>query len=104
MNYIPSKLYSVGGGTKNTIWSQTTSDIIGLNQILRKTTLGASYGDAFLAAYAKGDLNKEDINTWNAVDREIIAQSENLDIYNKGYKYFRKLYESTKDLMKEMDE
>lgn len=104
LNYVPSKLYSVGGGTKNKIWSQTTSDIIGLNQILRKTTLGASYGDAFLAAYAKGDLNKEDINTWNAVDYKIIAQSENLDIYNKGYKYFRKLYESTKDLMKEMDE
>lgn len=103
LNYVPRKLYSVGGGTKNKIWSQTTSDIIGLNQILRKTTLGASYGDAFLAAHACGDLKKDDINNWNAVDYEIEAKTDNLNIYSKGYKNFRKLYESTKDLMKEMD-
>jgi len=104
LNYVPSKLYSVGGGTKNKIWSQTTSDIIGLNQILRKTTLGASYGDAFLAAHACGDLKKDDINNWNAVDYEIEAKTNDQDIYSKGYKNFRKLYESTKDLMKEMDD
>ena len=38
MNNLPKKLYSVGGGTKNKIWSQTTSDIIGINQIIRKNT------------------------------------------------------------------
>jgi len=104
LNYVPSKLYSVGGGTKNKIWSQTTSDIIGLNQILRKTTLGASYGDAFLAAYACGDLKKDDINNWNGIDYEIEAKNDNNIIYSKGYKNFRKLYENTKNLMKEMDD
>ena len=104
LNYIPKKLYSVGGGTKNKIWSQTTSDIIGLNQILRKTTLGASYGDAFLAAYACGDLKKDDINNWNGIDYEIEAKNDNNNIYSKGYKNFRKLYENTKNLMKEMDD
>ena len=104
LNYIPKKLYSVGGGTKNKIWSQTTSDIIGLNQILRKTTLGASYGDAFLAAYACGDLKKDDINNWNGIDYEIEAKNNNNNIYSKGYKNFRKLYENTKNLMKEMDD
>ncbi len=38
-----------------------------------------------------------------AVDYEIEAKTDNLNIYSKGYKNFRKLYESTKDLMKEMD-
>ena len=104
LNYIPKNLYSVGGGTKNKIWSQTTSDIIGLNQILRKTTLGASYGDAFLAAYACGDLKKDDINNWNGIDYEIEAKNDNNNIYSKGYKNFRKLYENTKNLMKEMDD
>ena len=104
LNYIPKNLYSVRGGTKNKIWSQTTSDIIGLNQILRKTTLGASYGDAFLAAYACGDLKKDDLNNWNGVDYEIEAKNDNNNIYSKGYKNFRKLYENTKNLMKEMDD
>ena len=102
MKNLPKSLYSVGGGTKNTIWSKTTSDIIGLNQILRKKTFGASYGDAFLAAYSIGDLNKEDINKWNPVDYEIIFSEENNQIYQKGYNNFRRLYESTKDLMKDM--
>ena len=39
LNATPEKIYSVGGGTKNTIWSQTTSDVSGLNQILRKKTI-----------------------------------------------------------------
>ena len=59
LNNMPNNLYSVGGGTKNALWSQTTSDVIGLNQILRKTTFGASYGDAFLSALACGDVKIE---------------------------------------------
>tara|TARA_B110000438_G_scaffold303185_1_gene363602 strand:- start:798 stop:2300 length:1503 start_codon:yes stop_codon:yes gene_type:complete len=103
MNNLPKKLYSVGGGTKNKIWSQTTSDIIGLDQILRKTTFGASYGDAFMAAYTIGDLKKDDINKWNPIDHEIIVNNSSKDVYDKGYKFFRKLYDNTKDIMKEMD-
>ena len=103
LNATPEKIYSVGGGTKNTIWSQTTSDVSGLNQILRKKTIGASYGDAFLSACTIGELKKEDINKWNELEYEIIADSKNKEIYNKGYKLFRDLYENTKDLMKRID-
>ena len=103
LNATPEKIYSVGGGTKNTIWSQTTSDVSGLNQILRKKTIGASYGDAFLSACTIGELKKEDINKWNELEYEIIADSNNKEIYNKGYKLFRDLYENTKDLMKRID-
>ena len=95
-------MYSVGGGTKNKLWSQTTSDIIGVNQIIRQKTIGASYGDAFLGALSIGDVERNNINEWNKIDFEIKAKKNN--IYDKGYKYFRKLYENTKDLMREMDE
>ena len=101
LNNLPKNLYSVGGGTKNILWSQTTSDVIGLKQILRKKTFGASYGDAFLSALACGDVNKEDINLWNSIDSEIISNKK--DEYEKGYKFFRRLYEQTKDIMKDMD-
>ena len=102
LSSLPKKLYSVGGGTKNKLWSQTTSDIIGINQIIRQKTIGASYGDAFLAALAIGDVKRNDINQWNKIDFEIKANKN--PVYDKGYKYFRKLYEKTKDLMQEMDE
>lgn len=101
INIYPKNLYSVGGGTKNKLWSQTTSDIINQNQILRKITFGASYGDAFLSALSIGDVNLKDINNWNKIDTTIKPHSN--EIYEKGYKNFRKLYEQTKLLMKEMD-
>ena len=104
LNATPEKIYSVGGGTKNTIWSQTTSDVSGLNQILRKKTIGASYGDAFLSACTIGELKKNDINKWNEPEYEIIADIKNKEIYNKGYKLFRDLYENTKDIMKKIDD
>ena len=102
LNNLPKKLYSVGGGIKNKLWSQTTSDITGLKQIIRKKTIGASYGGAFLGALAIGDVTRNDINKWNEVDFEITANKNY--VYVNGYKYFRKLYQNTKDLMKEMNE
>lgn len=101
LDNMPKNLYSVGGGTKNKLWSKTTSDIIGVNQILRKKTIGASYGGAFLGALATGGVKRDDINKWNPIEYEIESSSN--PIYIKGYKNFRKLYENTKDLMKEMD-
>ena len=101
LNNMPKNLFSVGGGTKNKLWSQTTSDVIGLNQILRTTTFGASYGDAFLSALACGDVAKEEINQWNKIDYSITANKK--EEYNKGYKFFRRLYEQTKDIMEDMD-
>ena len=103
LNATPEKIYSVGGGTKNLIWSQTTSDVSGLNQILRKKTIGASYGDAFLSACTIGELKKDDINKWNELEYEIIADKRNRAIYDKGYSLFRDLYENTKDLMKKLN-
>jgi len=97
----PKRLFSVGGGTKNKIWSQTTSDIIGMKQILCKTTIGASYGDAFLASVAVGDNDREEIHNWNPVEYEI--NSTQNKIYEKNYNIFLKLYEQTKYLMKELD-
>ena len=94
-------MFSVGGGIKNQIWSKTTSDITGANQIIRQITIGASYGDAFLAAVAIGDSNRENIHEWNPIEFEI--KSEPNEIYEKGYKIFRRLYEKTKDIMKDMD-
>ena len=77
------------------------SDIIGLEQIIRQKTIGASYGDAFLSALTLGDVKREDINLWNKVDYKISPRKNS--VYEKGYRNFRKLYDNTKDIMKEID-
>jgi xylulokinase len=101
LNNLPKKLYSVGGGTNNKLWSQITSNIIGLEQIIRKKTIGASYGNAFLSALTLGDVKREDIHLWNKIDYKIIPRKNS--VYVKGYRNFRKLYDNTKDIMKEID-
>jgi len=92
----PRRLFAVGGGTRNALWLQATSDISGHDQIVREKTVGASFGDAFLAACAMGDAGPDDIDAWNPVARTVTAQPD--PIYDRMYALFRRLYEQTKDI------
>ena len=98
----PSAIYAAGGGTRNMVWSQATSDISGQTQILRGKTIGASYGDAFIAALAIGDVTRDDIHRWNPVAHQVRPRAELSDLYDRRYKTFRALYEQTSDLMHEV--
>jgi xylulokinase len=95
----PKAILAAGGGTRNRVWSQATSDISGRPQIVREITVGASYGDAFIAALAVGDVRREDIRTWNAVAREIVPDPANAATYERTYRTFRELYPRTRSLL-----
>ena len=96
----PLRLLAVGGGTKNRIWSQATSDVSGIDQILCEKTIGAAYGDAFLAALAIGAAEAGDIAKWNPVTSTI--EAEDAEVYKRQYRLFRRLYEQTKDIAGEL--
>ena len=96
----PRRILAAGGGTKNEVWSQATSDVSGLTQIVREKTVGASYGYAFIAALAIGDAKPTDIRDWNPVAREIVPNASLRPTYEKQYRTFRELYPRTKDLMR----
>jgi xylulokinase len=46
------RVAAVGGGTANELWPQIVSDVTGLEQAVPAVTIGAAYGDAFLAGVA----------------------------------------------------
>ena len=96
----PTRLLAVGGGTKNALWLQATSDITGIDQIVCEKTTGASYGDAFLAAMAVGLVKREDISAWNPVAQAITARPS--VTYDKAHSLFLRLYEQTKDIASEL--
>jgi len=96
----PARVLAVGGGTQNALWLQATSDISGLDQIVSKQSIGASYGDAFLAAMAIGAATKSDIAQWNPPLKTIEAESH--PVHEKNHKLFRRLYEQTKDIAREL--
>jgi xylulokinase len=93
----PRRVFAVGGGTHNPVWLQATSDLCRLDQELRTRRLGASYGDAFLAALAVGDVTEDDIAAWNPGADRIEARPT--DALHRQYRLFRQLYDRTADLM-----
>jgi xylulokinase len=96
----PARLLAVGGGTKNRVWLQATSDISGLDQNLRVETIGASLGDAFLAALAMGEVSPGDIDAWNPQAGRITARPT--PQYARHFDHYKRLYLQTRDIMVEL--
>lgn len=90
-----NKVYAVGGGTKNKVWSQATSDIANVNQIVKRISFGASYGNAYLAGRAIGDFPANIINLWNPDENSITANQTFKETYDEKYKKFIALYNIT---------
>jgi xylulokinase len=98
----PSRIVAVGGGLRNRIWTQATSDVSGLRQEARQISIGASYGDAFLARLAIGGVSKPAIKQWNPAAFTIEPDRHNARVYDKRYATFRQLYPRIRDLMEEL--
>ena len=92
----PSRVLAVGGGTQNAVWMQATSDLAGLPQLVCEKTVGASYGDAFLAAVATGAAMPEEIGRWNRVVRTVEPQPE--PAYARQYPHWKALYRQSRDI------
>ena len=75
---------------------QGESDIGGVPQIVCEKTVGASYGNAFLAACAVGLAQPEDIATWNPV-RETVEPTDH-EAHRRNHDLFKRLYLQTKDI------
>ncbi|MBG1233402.1 FGGY-family carbohydrate kinase [Aestuariivirga litoralis] len=95
-----SHIEAVGGGTNNDVWLQATSDIGGFAQAVRAKTMGASYGDAFLAALGVGAVKASDINEWNKAARNVAPNPAVKPLYDRQHATFRALYERNRDLMR----
>ena len=96
LGHDPRRALAVGGGTRNPLWLQATSDFAGLDQIVSEKTIGASYGDAFLAALSIGAVNPGVIARWNPPARQVASQGGAQ--HARHYDLFRKLYTQTKDI------
>lgn len=92
----PARIRAVGGGTKNAVWVRATSDIGHAAQEVCDKTIGASYGDAFLAALAIGAVAPEAIHRWNPVARTV--PPEPVAAYDRQYPLWKALYAQTRDL------
>ena len=93
---VPQTVRAVGGGTKNALWLQATSDVAGVTQDLCDKSIGASYGDAFLAALAVRLVSEGDIARWNPVSGRVMP--ERVAAYERQYPLWKRLYAQTRDI------
>ena len=65
-------------------------------------TIGASYGDAFLAAVAVGAAQSGDIDAWNPIARTVTPDP--VAAYDRQYPLWKALYTRTKDISRALAE
>ncbi|MGI9255232.1 MAG: FGGY-family carbohydrate kinase [Thermomicrobiales bacterium] len=104
MGALPKRLVAVGGGAKNPLWLQIVSDVSGLPQDVPEKTIGASYGDAFLAGLATGIVPSLDNlrRDWVKPAATYRPRPDQQAIYARYYPVYRELYEVSKDAMHEL--
>jgi xylulokinase len=93
------RLVAVGGGTTGGLWMQIVSDATGLAQDVPRETIGASYGDAMLAAAATATVSTDDVAAWNPVVERIEPDPTTRGIYDQLYTLYIDAYPRNAEAM-----
>jgi xylulokinase len=97
----PKRLVAVGGGLKDPLWLQICSDVTGQVQEIPNRTVGAAYGDAYLAGYAAGLFqdSKPLKQEWVKIVKTVEPNWETAPVYDELYDLYRRLYQNTREEM-----
>jgi xylulokinase len=97
---VSKRAVAVGGGTKSELLLQLVTDITGIEQELPERTIGASYGDAFLAGLATGHVQMESLEQdWVKIAKRFIPDEKNREVYLEYYDLYKGLYPQTRGTM-----
>jgi xylulokinase len=93
------RVVAVGGGTQSGMWPQIVSDITGVDQVMPETSVGASYGDAFLAGLAAGLLTHDHLAAWVKPGIVLEPNRRLRALYDSRYGDYLALYDRTRDIV-----
>ncbi|PZG11162.1 sugar kinase [Micromonospora craterilacus] len=88
------RLVAVGGGTQGGLWTQIVSDVTGRSQQVPRVTIGASYGDALLAAIGAGLVPPE--TDWTVAGRLVEPNPATRATYDTLFQHYTSLYPNTR--------
>lgn len=91
----PWRIVGVGGGTRGAVWPQIVSDVTGLRQWIPEETIGASLGDALLAAI--GTRRAQSDTRWARFSTVVEPRASAKDLYDRLFDLYKQLYPATLD-------
>jgi len=92
----PRRAVAAGGGAKSDLLLQIVSDVTGIEQELPVQTIGAAYGDAFLAGLATGLVSRSTLESeWVRTARHLTPDPVRHEQYKPYYALYRSLYACT---------
>ena len=91
------RLVCVGGGTKSPLWAQIVSDVTGREQEVPEQTIGASYGNALMAAIAVGDVPPE--TDWTRIERTVVPDPAHAEVYARLLETYTRAYPAMRETM-----
>ena len=100
------QIFAVGGGVKNDLWMQIVSDITGQELSTPSVTIGASFGDALMAALGikwPGFEAFESLTKFIKPGKTYKPNMENHAVYTKCQSIYDALYPATMELMHKVD-
>ncbi|WP_410790160.1 FGGY-family carbohydrate kinase [Kribbella sp. C-35] len=89
------RIVAVGGGTQGGLWTQIVSDVAGVRQTVPQQTIGASYGDALLAAIGVGAVPPD--TDWTRPDHVVVPDPATAATYSSLLQTFTELYPATRE-------
>lgn len=93
-------LICTGGGAKNDTWLQIIADVTGYPVQVPKYSIGASYGDALIAAIGVGAVaDFSQLKDLIKTGREFLPDSAVSEIYSVRKEQFYQLYQNNINLM-----
>lgn len=91
------RVVAVGGGTQTPLWPQIVSDVTGRVQVVPAETIGASYGDALMAAIGVGLVPPE--TSWMVEATTVRPDPRTRSTYDELYAAFVDLYPATRPVL-----
>ena len=101
------QIFITGGGTLNEVWMQIIADVLGISISSPLVNIGASFGDALMAASAisyPGFETYDSLLKYIKPDKTYTPDMNRHEIYRKYQEIYDELYESTKELMHKVDD
>ena len=105
-HHVPiEQIFAVGGGVKNPLWMQIVADITGKTICTPAITVGASFGDAMMAALGIKWSGFEDFSALTKFiksGKTYSPNSQNHQLYKKYQSLYDALYPASKAIMHQL--